>query len=43
MLASYHNLFFLHDLVCNARAAIASGSFPTFKRDFLARYRAKEE
>jgi queuine tRNA-ribosyltransferase len=38
MLASYHNLYFLHDLVKNARAAIATDRFLLFKKEFLARY-----
>jgi queuine tRNA-ribosyltransferase len=39
MLASYHNLFFLHDLVQNARTAIEHGCFTEFKAGFLSRYR----
>ncbi|MDR0644753.1 MAG: tRNA guanosine(34) transglycosylase Tgt [Treponema sp.] len=38
MLASYHNLFFLHDLVKNARTAIEHGRFTAFKREFLQKY-----
>ncbi|MDR2783663.1 MAG: tRNA guanosine(34) transglycosylase Tgt [Treponema sp.] len=38
MLASYHNLYFLHDLVKNARTAIEEGRFSTFKADFLRNY-----
>jgi queuine tRNA-ribosyltransferase len=39
MLASYHNLYFLHDLVKNARRAIEADQFTAFKSDFLSRYR----
>ncbi len=38
MLASYHNLYFLHDLVKKSRAAIAEGRFLDFKSDFLKKY-----
>ncbi|MDR1073926.1 MAG: tRNA guanosine(34) transglycosylase Tgt [Treponema sp.] len=38
MLASYHNLYFLHDLVRNARTAIEQGGFSAFKADFLRKY-----
>ncbi|MHC6201868.1 tRNA guanosine(34) transglycosylase Tgt [Breznakiellaceae bacterium SP9] len=38
MLASYHNLFFLHNLVCDARSAIEEHRFTAFKKAFLARY-----
>jgi queuine tRNA-ribosyltransferase len=41
MLASYHNLFFLNQLVLDARRAIEENRFPVFKKDFLAHY--KEE
>ena len=39
MLASYHNLFFINELVKGARAAIEEGRFLKFKKDFLNRYR----
>jgi queuine tRNA-ribosyltransferase len=39
MLTSYHNLYFLNDLVLNARRAIAENRFMDFKREFLSRYR----
>jgi queuine tRNA-ribosyltransferase len=39
MLASYHNLYFLHDLVKNARQAIEEDRFVSFKKDILSRYR----
>lgn len=38
MLASYHNLYFLHKLVAEARKAIMENRFPVFKKEFLARY-----
>jgi queuine tRNA-ribosyltransferase len=38
ILASYHNLYFLNELVGNARKAIKENRFMTFKNDFLARY-----
>jgi len=38
MLASYHNLFFLNQLVLDARRAIEENRFSAFKKDFLARY-----
>jgi queuine tRNA-ribosyltransferase len=37
-LASYHNLYFLHDLVRGIRESIQRGEFATFKRDFLSSY-----
>ena len=38
ILASYHNLFFINDLVKNARKAIEDGRFLQFKKEFLYRY-----
>ena len=38
MLASYHNLYFLHNLVLESRRAIVENRFMAFKKDFLARY-----
>jgi queuine tRNA-ribosyltransferase len=38
MLASYHNLYFLHALVKDARAAIEEDRFMQFKNDFLKEY-----
>ncbi|MDR1948590.1 MAG: tRNA guanosine(34) transglycosylase Tgt, partial [Spirochaetaceae bacterium] len=38
MLASYHNLYFLNDLVKAARTAIEGDSFLAFKRSFLESY-----
>jgi queuine tRNA-ribosyltransferase len=42
MLASYHNLSFLHSLVGEARKAIEEDRFSQFKRDTLSRYTAEE-
>jgi queuine tRNA-ribosyltransferase len=39
MLASYHNLYFIHNLVKEARKAILEDRFLPFKADFLGRYR----
>ena len=38
ILASFHNLYFLHELVRNARNAIAENRFMAFKKEFLAKY-----
>ena len=38
ILASYHNLYFLHELVRKARQAITENRFLAFKQDFLAKY-----
>jgi queuine tRNA-ribosyltransferase len=38
MLASYHNLYFLHELVRDARRAIEEERFLSFKHAFLTRY-----
>jgi queuine tRNA-ribosyltransferase len=43
MLASHHNLYFLHDLVARIRDSVRRGEFAAFKRDFLAAYRSGEE
>ncbi|MBL8966731.1 MAG: tRNA-guanine transglycosylase, partial [Spirochaetaceae bacterium] len=40
MLGTYHNLFFLNDLVRKIRYSIENGDFVSFKRDFLAAYRS---
>jgi len=42
MLLSYHNLFFLHRLVLDARRAIGENRFSSFKRDFLSGYNNEE-
>lgn len=38
MLASYHNLAFLHDFMVEIRAAIRQGTFSDYKKQFLNRY-----
>jgi queuine tRNA-ribosyltransferase len=38
MLASYHNLYFINELVTNAGKAIEEGRFLDFKREFLSCY-----
>jgi queuine tRNA-ribosyltransferase len=39
MLASYHNLFFLNQLVLDARRAIEENRFSEFKKNFLAEWK----
>jgi queuine tRNA-ribosyltransferase len=39
VLATYHNLYFLHRLTLDARAAIVEDRFMEFKTEFLSRYR----
>ncbi|GHV81054.1 queuine tRNA-ribosyltransferase [Spirochaetia bacterium] len=43
MLASYHNLYFLHHLVTDARSAIEENRFLSFKKDFLSLYTGGNE
>jgi len=38
MLASYHNLYFLHQFILDSRAAISENRFMDFKKAFLYRY-----
>jgi queuine tRNA-ribosyltransferase len=38
MLVSYHNLYFLHSLIKNARIAIEAGAFTEYKQTFLKNY-----
>ncbi|MCL1929260.1 MAG: tRNA guanosine(34) transglycosylase Tgt [Treponema sp.] len=38
MLASYHNLYFLNNLVLESRTAISENRFMDFKKEFLRRY-----
>ena len=38
ILASYHNLYFINELVVNARKAIREQRFLEFKKEFLERY-----
>ena len=40
MLASYHNLYFLQDLVCRIRYSIEKGTFRAYKAEFFSKYRA---
>jgi queuine tRNA-ribosyltransferase len=42
MLASYHNLYFINELVTNCRNAIEQGTFLEFKKEFLSRYTGGE-
>jgi queuine tRNA-ribosyltransferase len=42
ILASYHNLYFLHGLIKNARQAILEDRFVQFKNDFLREYTGGE-
>ena len=37
-LCSWHNLYFLVNLMRDARKAIIEGRFPQFRRDFFSRY-----
>jgi len=43
MLASYHNLYFINELVLNARKAIEENRFMAFKKDFLTKYSEDKE
>jgi queuine tRNA-ribosyltransferase len=38
ILASYHNLYFISELVTNSRNAVRENRFLEYKRDFLSRY-----
>ncbi len=42
MLASYHNLAFLHEFVKRIRYSIEEGAFIDFKREFLSRYQSRK-
>jgi len=42
MLASYHNLYFINELVLNARNAIEEGRFLKYKKNFLSEYKNEE-
>lgn len=42
MLASYHNLYFLNNMISEAREAIREGRFGEYKRRTLERFRTKE-
>lgn len=41
MLASYHNLAFLHEFIRKIRYSIEDGSFAEFKRSYLASYESR--
>ena len=41
MLASYHNLYFIQDLVTNCRNAIRENRFLEYKKEFLNKYEGK--
>jgi queuine tRNA-ribosyltransferase len=43
MLASYHNLFFLNQLVLDAGKAIQENRFSAFKKEFLEKYNENRE
>jgi queuine tRNA-ribosyltransferase len=43
VLASYHNLYFLHGLIKGARAAIEAGRFAGYKREFLNGYYGRRD
>jgi len=43
MLASYHNLYFINELVQNARNAIKENRFLEYKRNFLSIYMEKND
>jgi queuine tRNA-ribosyltransferase len=43
MLASYHNLFFLHDLVRKSGEAVNEGRFLLFRKHFLEQYQHNRE
>jgi len=43
ILASYHNLYFLHNLVHSARQAINENRYVSFKNEFLASYKKNKE
>ena len=42
MLASYHNLYFINELVQNVRNAIKENRFLEYKKEFLSHYREDE-
>ena len=41
ILATYHNLYFLHEMVKKARMAIEECRYQAFKKDFLSRFEEK--
>jgi len=42
ILASFHNLYFINELLINARKAIKENRFLEFKKDFLMKYNEKK-
>jgi queuine tRNA-ribosyltransferase len=42
MLASYHNLYFINELVASCRLAIQENRFMEFKKEFLSGYKTKD-
>lgn len=42
MLATYHNLYFLHTMIKEAREAIKTGTFSAYKKEFLKKFNSKE-
>lgn len=42
-LATIHNLYFINNLIGQARAAIIDGSFSSFKQNFLQNYKSTDE
>ena len=43
MLASYHNLYFLNNMIKEVRQAIENDEFVTYKKNFLTRYFASKK
>jgi len=41
MLASYHNLYFINELVADCRRAIQENRFTEFKKEYLSNYKTK--
>jgi queuine tRNA-ribosyltransferase len=41
MLASYHNLYFLHNMIKEVRQAINEDRFEEYKTNFMKRYQGK--
>ena len=42
MLASYHNLYFLNQLIKDARKSIKEGNFPIFKEEWLKQFHSND-
>ena len=41
-LAAYHNLYFIQELLRDARKAIKQGEWTAFRKDFLKHYKLKK-